>query len=500
MEHKHSKYSIYTLQFLLLIWLSAPAGFASCPSISASQVHASRYTLNVRDFGAKGDGVTDDRPAIQDALQCAQQLRNSSLIFNSGVYRLASFTSMEAQLDLGSWTTPFSIQIIGKNTVLRTDQAGTILLRIQGYLTDGLIQGIDFQNNHPLTALSTVGVGLTGGGQNAITRMTIKQCRFQNFSRGLTVVGVSGMLIQNNEFLMNSGRDSGTSSNLIQPNVGIWLFNSFPNGTAVDIEVANNLYDGCSSGTLANAVARVCGDGLVFGRVSHGYIHDNVIRRFSFEGIFIARNIQFGIGSPKPTVIEKNSIDATQVPGDVYGGGQWGIRCDDDGTIINNNTISNALAGILVYGADYSSNIANVSVTNNAVNMSNGNSPLNFGIGVFLASNTTVDSNTIIFPAGMTKTGAEVYGIILTGGDNGVRLLSTPVVCRNTLIGTSNSANTRLTGIFWQWVGAPTVSTNLIKGFSQAFHFLNYGTSVSQLSSIIHANTLTGNSQLYLSN
>lgn len=157
MEVNYSKAPIYALHFIFLIWLSSPLGFASCPSIFPSSIHTPRYTLNASDFRAKGDGLTDDCQAIQDALQCAQQLRNSSLIAYSGVYRIASSTSMEAQLELGSWTTPVSIQIIGTNTVFRTEQAGSILLRIQGYLIDGLIQGIDFQNNHPLTTLSSVG-------------------------------------------------------------------------------------------------------------------------------------------------------------------------------------------------------------------------------------------------------------------------------------------------------------------------------------------------------
>lgn len=286
-----------------------------------------------------------------------------------------------------------------------------------------------------------------------------------------------------------------------EPNVGIWLFNNFPYGTAVDIEIAKNLYDGCSSGALIKAVAFMCGDGLVFGRVFHGMIHDNVIRRFSFEGILISRNVQLGIGSTQPTVIENNTIDATQVVGDVFGGGQWGIRCDDDGTIINRNTIVNAMVGILVYGADYNSNVANVTITMNSVSMSStGNHSMTFGIGAFLASNIKIDSNTVTFPGGMENTGQEVYGIVLTGGENGGRLLSTPVVSRNVLIGTANSTTKRLTGIFWQWVGTATVNTNQIKGFSQAFHFLNCGTSVPQLSSIMHANILTDNNQLYLSN
>ena len=44
---------------------------------------------NVRDFGAKGDGVTDDRAAIQAAIDAAGS--GSAIVFPPGVYRLASF-------------------------------------------------------------------------------------------------------------------------------------------------------------------------------------------------------------------------------------------------------------------------------------------------------------------------------------------------------------------------------------------------------------------------
>jgi polygalacturonase len=42
--------------------------------------------VNVKDFGAKGDGVTDDTAAIKDAIAYASNNNISKVIFGSGTY------------------------------------------------------------------------------------------------------------------------------------------------------------------------------------------------------------------------------------------------------------------------------------------------------------------------------------------------------------------------------------------------------------------------------
>lgn len=46
------------------------------------------YTLNVRDFGAKGDGVQDDTTYIQAAIMSCP--RNSRVLIPEGTYRVTS--------------------------------------------------------------------------------------------------------------------------------------------------------------------------------------------------------------------------------------------------------------------------------------------------------------------------------------------------------------------------------------------------------------------------
>ena len=52
-----------------------------------------RDMLNVRDFGAKGDGVTDDTAAIQAALDAASTRGISAVLFPTGTYKVSATTA-----------------------------------------------------------------------------------------------------------------------------------------------------------------------------------------------------------------------------------------------------------------------------------------------------------------------------------------------------------------------------------------------------------------------
>ncbi len=54
---------------------------------------AASDTLNVKNFGAKGDGKTDDTKAIQSALNASSPLTKTTIYFPAGIYNIASYTT-----------------------------------------------------------------------------------------------------------------------------------------------------------------------------------------------------------------------------------------------------------------------------------------------------------------------------------------------------------------------------------------------------------------------
>ena len=60
--------------------------------LAASMLPLSGMRLDVRDFGAKGDGVTDDFAAIQQALNKAEEYRNADkMIYANNLGTISSW-------------------------------------------------------------------------------------------------------------------------------------------------------------------------------------------------------------------------------------------------------------------------------------------------------------------------------------------------------------------------------------------------------------------------
>jgi len=442
--------------------------------------------LNVQTYGAVGDGVTDDRPAIQAALNDAHRLGNATVYFGPGVYYLATSTSSNGQLSVSDWWSVYSIDLLGNGATLLTQQPSGSILFAEGYWQNATIQGLTFASTHPITASSTAAITFSGGGQNAIQNWTIKNNTFQNFSRHISVAGVTGLQISNNQFLMTSGRDSGTSLDP-QPNVGIWLFNDTPNGTSENVQILGNYFNGCSGGDVSATVSQRCSDGLVVGQGSAVTVRGNHIKGFSYEGIYLQPDQTFGAAS----AIIDNLVDGTLINGDISGGGQWGIRCDANGTQVLQNTVINALNGIVIYGADLAADVQNETIAkNNIVSTSGSTQSIQTGIEIIGASNTTISGNTLSFASAAASSG-EITLIYLTGL---VDRYSSGLAVTNNSITSSLPASLNSTGIFLQWTCDWNVAANVIQGASNGFHLMNLSGASSIIDALLQQNTFQGDS------
>jgi hypothetical protein len=81
------------------VWMhnghGAKYGWSGPLTLTITSAHQwSKTVYNVREFGAKGDGVTDDTEAIHRALEAARKVKNSSVFFPSGTYMITKMLTI----------------------------------------------------------------------------------------------------------------------------------------------------------------------------------------------------------------------------------------------------------------------------------------------------------------------------------------------------------------------------------------------------------------------
>ena len=144
----------------------------------ASWKKKARDVLNVKDFGAKGDGSTDDTAAIQAAIDYAVAAGRRSVYFPAGTYIVTS--PLHAQVETGTTTVGGSTKsryTYGMGLTLRGEQVGKTVLRKTGQAT----YTIPANNNN--NGGSTVDTTLFFGGTEG-TGLYVSDLSIENASTG----------------------------------------------------------------------------------------------------------------------------------------------------------------------------------------------------------------------------------------------------------------------------------------------------------------------------
>jgi hypothetical protein len=238
-------------------------------------------TVNVKDFGAVGDGVADDTAAIQAALNTAAKV----VFFPVGTYRATTLNLPSNIVLCGS----------GYASVLQT-------------ATDAFFVKGESQNNIGITKLRFVGDSATAGGKTAqslvalrgCTKSFVTECYFEGGARGV-----------------NIGNDGATLSSRI--NVSHNFFSNIADVAIFCIRgnsltVCNNLIDGVGAGGSTDfAIGIVLDDAsatdaesaigtkqtIVHGNIIQNLVGDSTSRAINVTGctnIVISSNIIHDIG------------------------------------------------------------------------------------------------------------------------------------------------------------------------------------------------------------
>jgi hypothetical protein len=191
--------------------------------------------INVRDRGAKGDGVTDDKTAIQNAINSCPM--NGTILFPAGTYKVSGTLSLKASCNYMGEGAPILRGYTG------TGAGGYTIARTQG---SGIkISGITFDGG---------GIDLSVEMQNHIT---ITGNKFQN--------------------ILNSNGNFGSAW------AAIWI-----GGTLLDASIDHNTFSNILDGGNANVVDGQLG-GIRGYRLSRVNITDNTFDRLQ-QGISISQS------------------------------------------------------------------------------------------------------------------------------------------------------------------------------------------------------------------
>lgn len=218
-------------RFLLLVLLAIICFAAPC--------HAADGVFNVRDYGAAGDGKTDDTAAIQKALDAAKTINKGAVVvLSAGEYRVTKTLTVEGVLlkglDAGGW--PADKGPLPTLLVDHTD--GACILAKDA----ASIHGINFEYDHK--AQQDRGFGpavLLSGNGISVTNLRIHQPTEGIMSDGITNIG---RLNIENVFIIAARRCgvfvTGTWDIPTLRNIEVWNPPTFCLDTCVGFKLGKN--------------------------------------------------------------------------------------------------------------------------------------------------------------------------------------------------------------------------------------------------------------------
>ena len=367
-----------------------------------------RETVSVKDFGAVGDGVTDDTAAIQLAFNAAN---NKTLLFNEGTY-LVSKSSSDYILEV-----PSSISIVGTEgqvTIKLKTATGTAYMLGRATASSHFsMEGIILNGNSTvLTGINCNGVHLPEA-----TVVKSKNNAYLNLKDQGSAVGGKGIYANSSTFVSEINVENDTFSNIstnaIQSYKGLQItvkdcyatglltsftdLNPLPSGVNVRTKctIKNNVANCSASFNSSHSVFSLLGDDVectgnkvtgggvqivvhdLAGNTLHlrNYVvSDNMLWNSLGNGITINQNsATYGNNSNAQVVVSNNNIYSPALTGISVVGAYVGSGATLGSTVISGNTVVDGLTNTLVPDAAA-------------------------GISLLGTVNTVVDSNVIISP------------------------------------------------------------------------------------------------------
>lgn len=289
-----------------------------------------RSSISVKDYGAKGDGITDDAPAIAQALSQLNGSKNQ-LIFPAGTYLLSSaIGTTNSQFPDGTFIQ--SAIIIRNNNVTISGETGAVLqladhkkIRIMTIVgTNVRIEGLVFDGNKsqrdgslPWPQADVVDAMVYA--EQTANNIHIRICEFRNgIEDGLGIFGPNTITVERSLSHDNGTEQAGGAGmaingvsngavfgNRLLSNTGpgLWIAFGSKNFTIRENEISHNQTGGIALGgpeglgnhdgpylIEGNTVIENGSDGFVgieISSASNGIVRNNIVNNNYFDGIRI---------------------------------------------------------------------------------------------------------------------------------------------------------------------------------------------------------------------
>lgn len=407
-------------------------------NLSAELAALSRNMKHVEAYGAVGDGVTDDRVAIQAALDAAAE--GDTIAFAAGKTYLVP-TTLEikdanitllgygATLDASDLDNDTDTTTVNPSITAANKDNITILgLRLIGPDITGSLD-INAPENRQTTGIYFTADGVTGN------RCMIRDCRIEGFFRGgIYVQGNYHSIIGNHlnrvryrppemgSIFLNGNENTTVVGNVI---TGVW-------GSGI---AANNSYRCTIQGNIIEGIdwtveAQAQSMGIVTYNCSYFSIVGNTIERVTDEGIVMSSG-----GGTTVTMSNYNTITGNVIVNPkLYGICLRAVSGSATGSHYTNyNTIS---GNVIVANAQMPGGVADVlglyidsSTIGNGFNFAEGNK---FEGNMVISDGHPIDRGFVMTGAQITRT--SVVNNVFKGCDIGIALLATHSLVANNAV------------------------------------------------------------------
>jgi parallel beta-helix repeat protein len=425
----------------------------SLTKVSYSMIQGAE--VNVLDFGAVGDGVTDDTAAVQAAIT-SMAVTGGNLVFPDGNYKITSTLTLSS-----------NVNYIAQGNAIITLDVPEIGLQIPNAGTKITINGFTIGGTSARAISSTIGGTCS---RITITNNTISGATLAGagYTSGVFFTNASDCVVENNSF-SNNGVGTGTvfsadvafyapaagtqnSRNKILNNRCASVVASF-NILAFNIDrtvISENSCSGALNGSGNNsgygiAVYDTSSYTLPYSTTSFNTISDNIVTNTQGTGIYGASIDNTSIVGNVCTTNGTTQLDATlPVGGIVLNGpfcsqnlivGNTVASSGKDGICISTNndtTVSgNTISACAQHGIHLRGSSNELSVSNNVVIASGKR-------GIF----DNVDAKRFISVTGNTVRASTEAGIEINGMTQSV--VASNVSCENTLSGITNNGDYNL--------------------------------------------------------